>query len=800
MANPFDQFDGAPVAPTAPGAVAKPDPNVPQPAIIKPGQNPEEVAAAAAPVGGPVDASNPFNDPDAAMNQGMSNEEFSSALYDKLNAGESVPSLVKWSKEVGHEIIPDEKFQANVRIRDEALRSGKKGSYGRVNSTEAGQAPPTDALGAAGSFIRQAGNAPLFNFGDEAAAAMGAIPAWMQGKDYGEAYNELHQDFNTQNDIDWAVRPGVSGAGALTGALLAGRVTPSIMNAPRVAEAGLAARSAAGAAEGAAYGAATATGDGRPGERFTNTGAGATVGGMIGGATSPAIAAIARIGRPIIERMVPNEARALAKRLGYEEADIAAAEQRLAEQRGAGVNDSTLLDVLDEPGRSVVGSAGAKGPAREELQDFALARETQLPERVAGASEEIVAPAASRELGVSDDVRSGIADQRDAEISAAMEAEIAPGLRMRDAPVSLSPDIADTLGTTLGQKAIREVINETTDAATREQLAQLQAIARNRARSRDPRLSEEAQQAAQEAADGALADAPFTIGLSERLGRKLNAMGRTTGNGALFDFGRTVRGAAEQSPAYRQAMSRYSQMSGYAEAPSVGSGVKTVMDDTGRVTKESDEGLGFLQEPSVRFETRVGNLDSTPMQNAEGRAMQMPDGTPAPSEVDLARLGASEQVAVKAGAGPGAAKDVAKKLYDSPEQRARSVALLGEQGADRLATRMREEVERVYRAARQATKEGPAKEAGLAAVESGVNMAYNPGPVSFIRETARFLRGVGMTERDALWVVRNATDPAQTEAILTRLRRQGMDDMRAQATVDQLRDSAVRYFTSNEEN
>lgn len=791
MANPFDQFDNAPVAPTVGAA----------PPVIKPGENPDAVAAAAAPVAEePVDPNNPFNDPAAQLDAPLTGEAFSSVLYDKLNAGESPEAIIQWSKEVGNEIVPNEAFQTNIRIRDEALRNKQQGRYGKVATTEAGQSAPVDVLGEAGAFARQGGNMVAFNFGDEAAAALGAIPGWLRGDGYDESYKDLHAQFQTQNDIDWAAHPVGSGAGALTGAVLAGRVTPSLMSAPRVAQAGLATRAAAGAAEGAAYGAVGATGEGKPGDRFENTGAGATIGAAIGGATSPAIAAIARIGRPIIERMRPNEARALAKRLGYDEARIVAAEQRLQEQRNLGVSDSTLLDVLDEPGRSVVGSAGTHDSAREVLQDFAGARETQLPERVAGAGQEIIAPPGAQNLGVTDDIRTGIEDQRDWEIGAAMDAEIAPGMTMRNAPVSLTPDIADTLGTVVGQKAIREVINETTDPTVREQLAQLQAIARNRMRSRDPRLSEEAQQAAQEAADGALADAPFTIGLSEVLGRKLNSMGAASGgNRAMFDFGRTVRSAAEQSPAYREAMARYRQMSGYADAPGVGSGMKTQMDETGRVTRTDDEGLGFMREPSVRFETRVDNLSPAAMQNAAGEPMTMPDGSPAPSERDLARIGASEQVAVMAGESPGAAAGVAKKLYDSPEQRARSVALLGEAGADRLAARMKEEVDRVFRAKRQATKEGPAKEGNLAAVESGVNMAYNPGPVSAIRESARFLHRIGLSERDALWIVRNATDPAQTEAILARLRKHGLDETRARAYTDQLRDAGVRYFTSTEE-
>lgn len=797
MANPFDQFDSVAPVPAAPGAVPA---GVPQPVVVPPGQNADAVAEAAAPQGpGAEDPNNPFNDPTAALAakpQRMSEDEFAAALYDKLNAGESPKTLVEWSKSVGHEIIPNENFYANVRIRDQALRDKQKGSYGRVQSLQPGESPPDDALDAGGAFVRQAGNTTLFNFGDEISSALSAVPELLTGGDVEKAYRDRWNDLQTRNDLDWAIHPGMSTAGVVAGALGGARVTPSVMNVKRVRDAGLAARAAAGAGEGAAYGALSATGEGTPDDRFGNTGAGATVGGVVGGAVSPAVAAVERLSRPIVERMRPNEIKALARRLGYGSEQISAAEAELARQRGLGINDSTLLDVIDEPGRSVVGSAGAHDAARAELQNVASARQTQLPERVAGAADEIVAPPASGELGLTDDVRSGIEAQRDAEIAAAMDAPIAEGMTLRQAPLPMTADIADVLGTTNGQRAIRNVINSTADAAERQQYETLLANARQRARSTNPGLSEAAQQAAQGAS---LETMPLTVGMSERIGRELNRMGQESGNGALFSFGRTVRGAAEQSPRYREIMDRYRQMSGYADAPGVGSGVRTVMDEAGNVSRVADEGAGFLAEPASRFETRVDQLGTAPMVDAAGQPLVTGTGNTV-SERDLARLGAAEQVATKAGKGPSEARGVASQLYDSPEQRARSVALLGEAGADRLAGRMREEVERVFRANRQATKEAPAAERGIAAVESGVNALYTPGPISALRESARFLHRIGMTERDALWIVRNATDPTQTQAILNRLKKAGVDETRARAYTDQLRDAAVRYFTSTEEN
>lgn len=797
MANPFDQFDSAAPVPAAPGAAPA---GVPQPVVVPPGQNADAVAGTAAPQGsGAEDPNNPFNSPSAALAaqpSRMSEDEFASALYDKLNAGESPSAILQWSKEVGREIIKDRNFFENIRIRDEALRNRRKGSYGGINQLKEGEYQPTDVLDAGGAFVRQAGNTVLFNFGDEISSALSAVPELLTGGDVEKAYRDRWNDLQTRNDLDWAIHPGMSTAGVAVGALGGARVTPSIMNAGKVRNAGLATRAAAGGAEGAAYGAAAATGEGTPDDRFANTGAGATVGGGIGAAFSPAIAAVERLSRPIVERMHPNEIKALARRLGYGSEQISAAEAELARQQGLGIRDSTLLDVIDEPGRSVVGSAGTHDAARAELQNVANARQTRLPERVAGAADEIVAPPASGELGLTDDVRSGIEAQRNAEIEAAMDAPIAEGMTLRQAPLPMTAEIADVLGTTNGQRAIRNVINSTADAAERQQYETLLSTARQRARSTNPGLSESAQQAAQGAS---LETMPMTVGMSERIGRELNRMGQESGNGSLFSFGRTVRGAAEQSPRYREIMDRYRQMSGYADAPGVGSGVKTVMDEAGNVSRVTDEGAGFLAEPASRFETRVDQLGTAPMVDAAGQPVVTGAGNTV-SERDLARLGASEQVATRAGRGPSEARSVASQLYDSPEQRARSVALLGEAGADRLAGRMREEVERVFRASRQATKEAPAAERGMAAVESSVNALYTPGPISALRESARFLHRIGMTERDALWIVRNATDPTQTQAILNRLKKAGVDETRARAYTDQLRDAAVRYFTSTEEN
>lgn len=109
------------------------------------------------------------------------------------------------------------------------------------------------------------------------------------------------------------------------------------------------------------------------------------------------------------------------------------------------------------------------------------------------------------------------------------------------------------------------------------------------------------------------------------------------------------------------------------------------------------------------------------------------------------------------------------------------------------------EVQRVYRATRQATREGPANEGGIQAVENFANAMYQPGsPVPWAREVARFLHRIGMREADAEFIVTNATDPSKVDGILSRLEKHGMNRERALVYVDELRDALVKYSVAQE--
>jgi hypothetical protein len=170
---------------------------------------------------------------------------------------------------------------------------------------------------------------------------------------------------------------------------------------------------------------------------------------------------------------------------------------------------------------------------------------------------------------------------------------------------------------------------------------------------------------------------------------------------------------------------------------------------------------------------------------------------PAPSNSDLMRIGAAGALRKDAGKGPAEAKGVAEKLYDSPEQRRKTNALVGDKKATELAERMRGEVQRVYRASAQATKEGPAPDLSVNAVEAGASALYDSG-FGIMRAVLRGMHRIGMREKDAQWMVENATREDKVPELITRLQKHGMNQLKARAYLAELRDAVVKYSVQQE--
>lgn len=173
----------------------------------------------------------------------------------------------------------------------------------------------------------------------------------------------------------------------------------------------------------------------------------------------------------------------------------------------------------------------------------------------------------------------------------------------------------------------------------------------------------------------------------------------------------------------------------------------------------------------------------------------LPEG---PSERDLMRAGAASAVRSAARDIPGAAR-VAEQMATSPAQIARTISTVGEEEAGTIRRAMDAELERVRRVRAQTSSESPRGEGSLAGVESGVNALYTPGPISFGREAVRFLHRIGMTDKDAKWIVEAATTPGMRDQVIKQLEKAGLDRLRAEAYTDMLTTMGVRGATTTEE-
>lgn len=594
MANPFDQFDELPApeqgaAPTAPGPMA---------------QAPEAPAQPNAFDGYAQDTPPPEQ-------PRMTQEAWESEFYNRMRRGDKAEDILAWSQSTPFKLTDNMNFRRNIMIRDEGLAKGFDPALGRINNLAPGETSTPNTLDDAGTIMRRMANQGLFNFGDEAASAIRATVGGGDGSWF-DRYERSHREMAELTDLEDKVSPGAAAVGDALGIgasmfVPLGVVDKGAKALPKVLgrdPGGMTAKMLSGAAAGTVYGGVAATGTGTPQDRFKDTPTGAALGAAFGTAFPLAEAAIRRVGRPIMERLSPNNAKALADRTALTEAELNAIEAELRRQQDLGL-DPTLLDVLPERARRVVGSAGRRDGARETLRDFAEDRVTQLPERVARVADEEIRPAGV--TGTDEEMQRAIMSQRDTDIEAALDP-------IRMTPLPMDDEILSILGTDVGQQAINNIIREMPDAARRQAYMELSEQAKQAARGVDPRLGEAQQQAAQEQLRSGT---NFDLDMSERIGRELNRMAAVgEGSPGLRQMGRRVRSAAEQSPVYREAMTNYAAASRASDAVTVGSGRATMMDEAGRIQRLDDEGGGFLNEDPERFAQRFNELlDSPEMRN-----------------------------------------------------------------------------------------------------------------------------------------------------------------------------------------
>lgn len=596
MSNFFDQFDEAPATPVTPAAPATGQPaipgQVPQPDVPAPAAEPNQFDA--------IEAGASFPN--------MTEDEFNSEVYTRLRRGDSADDILAWSRQTPFAIIDNMDFRKNIMVRDEAAKKGMdEFALGRITHNKSGaNVPQMGTLDSLGLMAGRAANTALFNFGDEAVAAGAALT---QDGDFWDNYERNHRGIAEYEDVMVGVNPGAAYTGDAIGIgasmLAPGAIIDDIGRAA-MQRAGLSApqqlggRMALGGAAGGTAGAVAATGEGTPDNRFENTGGGFLLGASLGTAFPLVEAGFRRVARPIMERLSPNNAKALADRTALTRDELQAMEVELQRQQELGL-EPTLLDILPERARRVVGSAGRRDGARETLQDFAEERVEQLPERITRMANEEIRPTGIERSA--EEVQLDLQKQRNADIEAALDP-------IRLTPLPIDDEIMGVLGTEAGQQAIKNIIREMPDAARRQAYTELLDQANKMARGIDPRLGEAQQQAAlSQLREGT----NFDLDMSERIGRELNRMADTgDGSPGLRQMGRTVRSAAEVSPAYREAMADYGAASRSVDAVTVGSGRNTMLDDNGRVQRLDNEGAGFLGEDAERFQKRFNDLLETP--------------------------------------------------------------------------------------------------------------------------------------------------------------------------------------------
>lgn len=597
MANPYAQFlpdeDEQPAAP-------------PQPVVIQPGENPA-AAGFPDPADPAVDTNNVYAQPEALQPTGepLSNDQFYSQFIQKLREGESLPNLQTWAQSVGHKLIDNEGLRANIAIRDQAMRDGTIDTvqFGRQEVVPAGEAPRPDSIvDSGGAFIRKAANVPLYNFGDEIFAAGQALT---QPGAFGENYEKNWLSINARDQMDEELHPGMSTAGTIAGVGASILMPTAIYDRgvrmlPKVADTAtrgtravnVAARSGVGAATGAAAGATAATGEGGIDNRFEHTGGGFVLGGATGAAFPLVAAALSRVSRPVFERLFPNSSKALAKRGQMDESELAAAEAELKRQQDMGLEPS-LIDVVPERVRNVVGTAGRHDDAREMLQRGAEERLEALPGRVTTRFREEV----SSDTTPPADYARRIGEDRDAEMDTIME-------RLRDQPVPMGygdgEELINVLATNQGRAAIRRAIDAEPNVDRKRQMTEMVGVL-DELDNIPPNLGAAARD---QIIGQLLRGREFTVGFLDRVQRELGraADGGGTDRASLGALQSTVRNSMEGNEEYRTAMREYSIRSRAMEAPNVGTGG----------TFNRDETAGFLREDPARFDEQVRRTREQP--------------------------------------------------------------------------------------------------------------------------------------------------------------------------------------------
>lgn len=817
MENFFDKFD-----PPKDGEAEVPmgDPG-PEPQLAVPDMP-------AVPEGG-----NPFDAIEAAQPpapEPLSYDEFQVQIVQKLNEGKTpIEDVVAWSQSVGHPIVNNEEFQRAYLQGQQTAKTGQKGAFKfQQDKTGAGGMLDASTLSAIG---RGAADAASFNFGDELYAGVRAGGESLAGGDFDNAFTRILAEQAAQRGIDEAVNPTARNVGTALGIL------PQAFLPVAAARAGtgLGANALRGGAIGAAEGGLSGAGDGLTADqRVDNAKRGAIVGSVVGAGLPIAASAAGIIARPAVDfvntRVRKTDAsavNALGRRIGIDPARMAEDADAL---RMAGVNPTTF-DVIGETGQDFIGAMGRRpGQARERMQQFADERRVSLPDRVARQAERL-----SPESRTPDELSERVRIARDNDFAEQIEP-------LRSIPIELTEDmpVVAVLRTAEGKRAIGDAARLERDPAVKKVMLDLATPPK-----RNP-LEDQIPEALSEAAKAKVRqqlqiEPPepkvMTLDMADKIARSLNdaveSASRAGQNGrarVLRDYAREVRDTARSaSPEYDKLLTDYSRRSQAVGALESGEGfvrpgttdefvqsVEGLSDDAadavrvGRTREEEDAfvagitqfaediGMDPLKARQL-YEAGDGEVRSMAQQSLANaaRAAGVKLRNVVGGEITprgLARAGAARAVQRAAGESPRGALTTAERLAVSPEQRARTEALIGPEGATQLGNAMAAEARLARDASLRAPRTG-SRTAINTADDALITNAVRGGTswLAIAGNALRYLNELGISDETADRIVQLAIDPARTdEAVQALMQQMKVSQRRAEFLLDNVRGNLLR--------
>lgn len=804
----------------------------------------DDAAAPAAPAAAPAaPAANPYADMASKADvkavdtpEPLNSEEFQKQLYSRLNApgGGNADDLIKWSASVGHAIVDNEDFRKNLQMAEASRKNATPGQYGSVqeHNTDAGYAVDPSALGA---FFR--GVAGTIPYSDEAAAALKP----------GD-YDENKKNIDAQIAIDNAVNKPASVAG--TGLGIVGSAGLPLAAIQKGAGLGLnMLRSGGiGAVQGALYGSGAA----EPGHRLEGAKEGATTGAIVGAAV-PGVVAATKVFAPAVEAVTTRLRRtentgtnALAKRVGITADDLKA---RSADFKDATGRDPSLFDILPENTQDFVGSLGRRNTsARGTMQAAADSSRLGLPGRVRTQASRVV----SDDTRAPAEVVDKITEHRNTQFEAGMDP-------LRNTPLAHDPDLAAVLQTDEGRQAVRAAAGLEKDPEIKKQMLKLSVAPKpvadtpERAQIKAMGLSPKAEEAAlaQLPEAPAAAEPPtMTLDMADKIARSFKGaadvaerQGNSGRAAVLGGFGQEIRQYARATvPEYDALLQKYGESSAAAKAVTRGEGtLNTETDEFLRGTKTNkgaaalgDETMNFgrtpegqnlynaaqeqvrrdLGWPKDKFEAELAKdkqLQNRVTVEAAGKAQDA--GVDSAdvlgenvSEKDLARMGFKRGIEREAH-DPRGALSVADKLAHDVEQRPRTEALLGGQGATKLGNAMAAEAKSTRDIVARAPRTGSrtsinqsddADGMGVLNALARPSMLHNP--VGWVASGVKQLSRMGVSNKVAEDIVNIALDssPGAAERAIEKLTKNlNGNKQKARFMIDTIRNTTLKTREQN---